>query len=221
MTEQEQIEEIAKFMHFVTRKKDKDCEKTKCEQCWCSCKDDAERLYNAGYRIKPKRAVTIPAEERDEEMKEINKTLAECDELQELYIKYYNEAKNLRRKVAELKVKNEWLGERFRELKNVIGNVLLPCKVGNTVYWVDGKAIESYIVDSIALTPNKVLFDMHQVEPPYDIVLVGNESWGKNVFFTKEAAEKALKEMRKRVNGKDLCKKPIKNITMKLKKEEF
>ena len=79
--EQEQIEEMAKFMHYITRKKDKDCEKTKCEQCWCSCKDDAERLYNAGYRIKPKKAVTIPAEEKSEEMKEINKTLAERDEL--------------------------------------------------------------------------------------------------------------------------------------------
>ena len=66
MTEQEQVEEMAKFMHYITRKKDKDCEKTKCEQCWCSCKDDAERLYNAGHRI-PKKAVTIPTEERSEE----------------------------------------------------------------------------------------------------------------------------------------------------------
>lgn len=66
MTEQEQIEEIAKFMHYITHKKDKDCEKTKCEQCWCSCKDDAERLYNAGHRI-PKKAVTIPTEKRSEE----------------------------------------------------------------------------------------------------------------------------------------------------------
>lgn len=41
----------------------------------------AENLYNAGYRKIPEYAIIIPAEERDEEMKEINKTLAERDEL--------------------------------------------------------------------------------------------------------------------------------------------
>lgn len=50
MTEQEQIEEMAKFMHYKAHGKDKDCDNEKCEMCWCSCKNDAELLYNAGYR---------------------------------------------------------------------------------------------------------------------------------------------------------------------------
>ena len=50
MTKQEQIEEMAKFMHYKAHGKDKDCDNEKCEMCWCSCKNDAELLYNAGYR---------------------------------------------------------------------------------------------------------------------------------------------------------------------------
>ena len=41
----------------------------------------AKSLYNAGYRKLPDGAVILTPEERDEEMKEINKTLAERDEL--------------------------------------------------------------------------------------------------------------------------------------------
>lgn len=41
----------------------------------------AEDLYNAGYRKVPDNAVILTPEERDEEMKEINKTLAERDEI--------------------------------------------------------------------------------------------------------------------------------------------
>lgn len=41
----------------------------------------AEALYNAGYRKVPYGAVILSPEERDDEMKEINKTLAERDEI--------------------------------------------------------------------------------------------------------------------------------------------
>lgn len=91
------------------------------------------------------------------------------------------------------------LYNRLRELENAIeSNILmfLPCKVGDTVYFVHygfgGKLIEPYIVDRITLTSNKVIFDTHQVEPPYNLGLIYSDSWGKNVFFTKEAAEKEL-----------------------------
>lgn len=56
------------------------------EPCTGTCvfyQQDAENIYNAGYRKVPNGAVIIPAEERDEEMKEINKMLAERDELKE------------------------------------------------------------------------------------------------------------------------------------------
>lgn len=49
-TKQEQIEEMAKFMHYKAHGKDKNCDNEKCEMCWCSCKNDAELLYSAGYR---------------------------------------------------------------------------------------------------------------------------------------------------------------------------
>lgn len=124
MTEQEQIEEIVKFMHYITRKKDKDCEKTKCEQCWCSCKDDAERLYNAGYRIKPKKAVTIPAEERDEEVKEINKVLSERDELKAENAELKSKIEKLKLKCAALQMRNE-VGQGISEsANNLIKNMV-------------------------------------------------------------------------------------------------
>lgn len=59
MTKQEQIDEMAKFMHYKAHGKDKDCDNEKCEMCWCSCKNDAEALYNAGYRKLPDGAVVL------------------------------------------------------------------------------------------------------------------------------------------------------------------
>lgn len=94
--------------------------------------------------------------------------------------------------------------DRLYELENAIENetlVFLPCKVGDTVYFVNyrfgGKPIEPYIVDRITITSKQVIFDTHQVEPPYNLGLIYSDSWGRNVFFTKEAAEKALKELEK------------------------
>ena len=124
MTEQEQIEEIAKFMHYITRKKDKDCEKTKCARCWGSCKDDAERLYNAVYRIKPKKAITIPTEERDEEKKEINKILSERDELKAENAELKNKIEKLKLKCAALQMRNE-VGQGISEVaNNLIKNMI-------------------------------------------------------------------------------------------------
>ena len=45
------------------------------------CMNISKTIYNAGYRVVPDGAVILTPEERDEEMKEINKTLAERDEL--------------------------------------------------------------------------------------------------------------------------------------------
>lgn len=81
MNKQQQIEELAKFMHYSAHGKDKNCKNGKCAKCWCVCKNDAELLYDAGYRKVTDGAVILMPEERDEEMKEINKTLAERDEL--------------------------------------------------------------------------------------------------------------------------------------------
>ena len=95
--------------------------------------------------------------------------------------------------------------DRLCYLEDCIENgtlVFLPCKVGDTVYFVNysfgGKPIEPYIVDRITITSNQVIFDTHQVEPPYNLGLIYSDSWGKNVFFTKEAAEAQLKKLREK-----------------------
>lgn len=124
MTEQEQIEKIAKFMHYITRKKDKDCKKTKCEQCWCSCKDDAERLYNARYRKVPENAVIIPVEERDEEMKETNKILIGRDKLKAENAELKSKIEELKLKCAALQMRNE-VGQGISEAaNNLIKNMI-------------------------------------------------------------------------------------------------
>lgn len=58
-----------------------ECAKCDFKQGQCNSYRHAEALYNAGYRKVPDGAVILTPEERDEEMKEINKTLAERDEL--------------------------------------------------------------------------------------------------------------------------------------------
>lgn len=93
---------------------------------------------------------------------------------------------------------------RLYDLENAIDDgklVFLPCKVGDTVYFVNyrlgRKPIEPYIVDRITLTSNKIIFDPHEVEPPHNLGLIYSDSWGKNVFFTKETAKKAWEEAKK------------------------
>lgn len=96
--------------------------------------------------------------------------------------------------------------DRLTTLENAIENgtlVFLPCKVGDTVYFVHHygfgrNPIEPYIVDRITITLKQVIFDTHQVEPPYNLGLIYSDSWGRDVFFTKEAAEKAFEEWRKK-----------------------
>ena len=71
----EQIEEMAMSIA--------ECNGTTCDNCTLKCKAyiTCEILYDKDYRKVPDGAVVLTPEERDEEMKEINKTLAERDEL--------------------------------------------------------------------------------------------------------------------------------------------
>ena len=78
MNEEQQIAEMANIPHK--------CIKSSCEDCIkndrkCTDYKQAEALYNAGYRKVTDGAVVLTPEERVEEMKEINKTLAERDVL--------------------------------------------------------------------------------------------------------------------------------------------
>lgn len=91
--------------------------------------------------------------------------------------------------------------QRLYELENAIEKgtlVFLPCKAGDMVWFVNKyrttKQIEPYIVDRIILTSSKTILDTHQAEPPQSPGLIYSDSFGRNVFFAKEAAEKALGE---------------------------
>lgn len=68
----EQIEEMAQIINGSTELD---------TVAYYRCMNIAKTLYNAEYRKVPDGAVILTPEERDEEMKEINKTLAERDEL--------------------------------------------------------------------------------------------------------------------------------------------
>ena len=101
MNKEQQIEEMVMSIS--------ECNGTTCDNCALKCKAyiTCEILYDKDYRKVPDGAVVLTPEERDEEMKEIARLNRVETELQELYIKYYNDAKDLTRKVAELKAENE------------------------------------------------------------------------------------------------------------------
>jgi len=64
----------------------------------------------------------------------------------------------------------------------------LPCKVGDTVYWVyDCRMIREVIVYGFRVTPSKILMLDYSQFPFGNI--------GVDVFLTKEEAEQALKQM--------------------------
>ena len=109
MTEQRQIEEMAVIgcVRNPQAHTAEECAKCDFKEGQCNAYRHAKALYDAGYRKVPENAVILTLEERDKEMKEIARLNRVETELQELNIKYYNEAKNLRREVAELKAENE------------------------------------------------------------------------------------------------------------------
>lgn len=73
---------------------------------------------------------------------------------------------------------------------------MFPCKVGDTVYFLKNKEISrNYVVQiHIAQTWEQTFFSCYGE-------CFSVEQLGKTVFLTKEAAEKALKEMEDRKNG--------------------
>lgn len=95
--------------------------------------------------------------------------------------------------------------DRLCYLEDCIENgtlVFLPCKVGDTVWFVNEyrfeKQIEAYVVDTITILQSGIIsIEVHRAEPPYGAGLIRNDYFGKTVFTTKGAAEKALEELEK------------------------
>ena len=103
MTEQEQIEEMAVIgcVRNPQAHTAEECEKCDFKEGQCNAYRHAKALYDAGYRKASDGALKLLLE-------------APYDELRKFCIKYYNEAKDLRQEVVELKVDNEHLTNKLR-----------------------------------------------------------------------------------------------------------
>lgn len=95
MTEQEQIEEMTKL---INSKEIYPCEDdVHCENCFCSYKDTAEKLYNAGYRK------IDDFEAEDERLREVIR------QLNTDYNRAWERLKSDYREIGELKSENKQL----------------------------------------------------------------------------------------------------------------
>ena len=86
----------------------------------------------------------------------------------------------------------ELLPELFKAAEE--GKIVeLPCKVGDTVWVIDNKKIIISAVTKIIITVTQIHFEIvsHSIMLKY---LCEIEDFGKTVFLTREAAEKALED---------------------------
>lgn len=79
------------------------------------------------------------------------------------------------------------------------GVIVPPCKVGDTVYYLDGKTIVKDVVHCISFGGRhgvnaKGFIHMHDSDK--DNVTANFSLFGDKVFLTKDRAEEKLKEMR-------------------------
>ena len=65
------------------------------------------------------------------------------------------------------------------------GVIVLPCKVGDTVYETDGIRIYELIILDISLHENKPYYETESLDFDDDAI-------GKSIFLTRKEAEKAL-----------------------------
>ena len=98
--------------------------------------------------------------------------------------------------------------DRLRELAEADKDgrcVIPPCKVGETVYFVNAKQILEFAVVGYAVDETGISW-VHSEH----VDKIGNtnertfspDRFGKNTFFTREEAEKALQEMEGKKDGK-------------------
>lgn len=91
--------------------------------------------------------------------------------------------------------------DRLRELAEADKDgrvVVLPCKVGETVYFVNAKQILEFAVVGYAVDETGISWVYSE-----NVDKIGNtnertfspDRFGKNTFFTREEAEKALRKM--------------------------
>ena len=65
----------------------------------------------------------------------------------------------------------------------------LPCKVGDTVYYIEDNEINKFVVYSFDIRP------LQQFVCNYEGIRLNFKNFGKTVFLTQAEAEQKLKEM--------------------------
>jgi hypothetical protein len=104
-------------------------------------------------------------------------------------------------------MKEVWFPQAIEKLADHLianGVVVPPCKVGDTVYYLDGSIIVESKVHCISFGGRYGDYkggQMHIYDSDKDNITVKLDNFGKTVFLTKEAAEQKLKEMRGDTNA--------------------
>ena len=113
----------------------------------------------------------------------------------------YDDLHNIINHLAEKLCEYEDLEEQDRLLK-------LPCKVGDTVYWINGKFIVDYKITGFSVDEDGVwLMYVEHYDKAVDKTYSYNiavDTIGKIAFFSKSEAEAKLKELRNIENSKNI-----------------
>lgn len=95
--------------------------------------------------------------------------------------------------INDLKAENESLRKQLETA------VVLPCKVGDTVYWLYAKGATGWYNDIRVCKVSRISISEHYIEIHSERTSLNDTNfWGRigdNVFLTKEAAEARLKEL--------------------------
>ena len=84
---------------------------------------------------------------------------------------------------------DEWIAWKQAEAEGRL--IVLPCKIGDIVYWNTGLDIRAYLVQGFIIDQeSKFRLDLGDIQPVYP--------WKDHVFLSYEDAEKALNEASKR-----------------------
>ena len=147
MTKQEQIEEMTKL---INSKEIYPCEDdVHCENCFCSHKDTAEKLFNAGYRKVPFGATVLAPEERNDEIREMHEILEGQDELIAKVGILGRENYDLKAENKQLKTECALLDDELRIARQDTINVLNELKTKSYVNDYCREVVEVEKIDEL------------------------------------------------------------------------
>lgn len=115
--------------------------------------------------------------------------------------------KNVKNFSSRLKLIFEKLA-MYEDLEEQDRLLKLPCKVGDTVYWINGRFIVDYKITGFSVDEDGVwLMYVEHYDKAVDKTYSYNiavDTIGKIAFFSKSEAEAKLKELRNIKNSKNI-----------------